>query len=137
MKKLLLIYVGFSFVFLLSGKTLVRSQIPKDYQSETLRSISDLLLFKADAFKIEKDTMSVNTNKDVKKVKKENSTREDSTSIEFVGSSEMQKAISNNSEIPANAGIGVRFTKIYGSPTKWIGITKLELDLSISITLNY
>ena len=133
MKKVLLFSAGFSFVFLLSCKTISRSQISKDYPYDSLRHTSDLIFFKSDTLKIEQDTIFVKTDKVVKKVDEKNLRKEDVAIIEFVGSTEIQKAISDNSEIPANAGIGVRFTKNYGSPTSLLHIDKLELDITMSI----
>lgn len=133
MKKLLLVSLGFFFLFLFSCKSSYKLHAQKDFISNSSVRTSDLIVFKSDSFKVDQDTVFVNTNKVVKKVDEGNVIKEDATSIEFVGSTEIQKAISNNSEIPANAGIGVRFTKKYGSPTALFHIDKLELDLSISI----
>jgi hypothetical protein len=57
----------------------------------------------------------------------------DSDVLEFVGDAGIQKAISEKSEIPANAGIGVRFARTYGTSTSWLNIKKFESDLSITI----
>ncbi|MFH0759856.1 MAG: hypothetical protein V2B15_21390 [Bacteroidota bacterium] len=62
--------------------------------------------------------------------------KSDSTIVEFVGNTEIQKVITEGSDVPANAGIGVRFTKIYGSSTRLLKIGRLESDISISIASN-
>jgi len=104
-----------------------------DNKSDSLTATSDLLYYRSDTLKVEQDTIFVHTNKVVKKVNEAFRKKEDKTQIEFVGNTEIQKAISNNGAIPANAGLGVRFVKDFGEPTSLAHIDKLELDLSISI----
>jgi len=131
MKKLLVFVLGLSMVFLFSCKT-------KEIASEESKYLigPDIVVFKTDTFEIKPDVIYVNTNKELKKVNESERIIQDSVSVEFVGNTEIQKAISSNTEIPANAGIGVRFTKKYGSPTSILGIDKLELDLSVSVASN-
>ena len=57
----------------------------------------------------------------------------DSAVIEFVGSAEVQKSISSKSDIPANAGIGLRYVRFFSEATKPLGIFKIEADVAISI----
>jgi len=130
MKKLLVFILGLSIVLLFSCKT-------KEIVSEESKYLigPDIFTFKSDTFEVKPDVIYVNTNKKVEKVNKSKNIS-DSVSVEFVGNTEIQKAISSNNEIPANAGIGVRFTKRYGTPTSILGIDKLELDLSVSVASN-
>jgi hypothetical protein len=133
MKKLFLILGILNFVFLLSFKSVSKSGTAKGSLSDLLKSVSANEYYKSDTIKFKQDTIFVYTTKAVKKVQKPDAEKEDITSIEFVGNTEMQKAISDNSGIPANAGLGVRFTKTFNPPTSLAHIEKLELDLSISI----
>jgi hypothetical protein len=133
MKKLLFISLLMSFIFLFSCSTMRKIKMTIDNKSDSLSLRSDLLFYRSDTLKIEQDTIFVQTNKVVKKVNESFTKNEDKISIEFVGNTEIQKAISNNGAIPANAGLGVRFVKDFGTPTSLAHIDKLELDLSISI----
>lgn len=133
MKKLFTTVTLVSIVFLFSCNSNKKINNVDLYQSDTLKSVSNLFIYKSDTFKIDSDTIFINTNKEIKKADTNNIIKRDISTIEFVGNTEIQKAISNNSDIPANAGIGVRFTKKYGSPTSILSIDKLEIDISISI----
>jgi hypothetical protein len=128
-----MLLLGLSIGFIFSCKSLQKINMESENQNESLKNVSDFLVYKSDTFKIEQDTIFVNTNKEVKKIKESDIIKQDSTSVEFVGNTEIQKAISSNTNIPANAGIGLRFTKKFGSPTSLLQIDRLELDLSISI----
>jgi len=88
--------------------------------------------YDGDTVYIKKDTIQFITNKQVKQVK-QITIPEDDAVVEFVGTSELQKAIANSSELPLNAGIGVFFTKNYGTPTKLLKVDRLELELKITI----
>lgn len=136
MKNLMILLLGLFIGILFSCKSGQKVSKGNVLLKDSLNIISDFLIYKSDTFKIEQDTIFVSTNKFVQKVKETEIIKPDITSIEFVGNTEIQKAISNNTDIPANAGIGVRFTKKYGSPTSFLQIDKLELDLSISIASN-
>lgn len=133
MKKLFFISGFLSFVFLSSCSPIKKIKMTIDNKSESLTAKSDLLLYRADTLKFTQDSVLIKTNKVVKKVNEAFIQKEDNISIEFVGNTEIQKAIANNGPIPANAGLGVRFVKDFGTPTTLWHIDKLEIDLSISI----
>jgi len=94
--------------------------------------LNNFYCYNEDTIQVKIDTIrSVVSDKNVKAIKEVNEL--DDIKIEFVGTSELQKAISDNSEIPANAGVGVFLTKTYGKPTFLFDIRKLELELRITI----
>lgn len=124
MKNTIVIFIICSFFAgCISEKKLAKKIV--EYQA-------DQLIHKNDTIWFYNDSIAINSQKKIKNVNND-SIEEDKIFVEFVGNSEIQKAMAENTNIPANAGLGVRFTKEYSRPTNEFNINKFEIDLSISI----
>jgi hypothetical protein len=51
--------------------------------------------------------------------------------IRFVGTGDIQKALSDNSEVPANAGFGVTYERDFGDQS--VGFSRIQIEASINV----
>lgn len=79
MRKQIMLILGLSIGFLFSCISLQKNNKVSENQKDSVKKFSDFLVYKSDTFKVEQDTIFINTNKVVKKVKESEIIKKDFT----------------------------------------------------------